>query len=115
LSDAEFELIVQTGFLPLLQADQDTTRTRGFEEEFLYERRIVERLTARPFRDAAFAVSVKSAYDATCAITGLKIINGAGRSEAQAAHIQPVADRGPIPFAMALRYAPPHTGCSIVG
>ena len=28
-------------------------------------------------------------------MTGLKIINGGGRTEAQAAHIQPVADNGP--------------------
>jgi len=31
----------------------------------------------------------------TCAVTGLKLINGGGRSEVQAAHIRPVADRGP--------------------
>jgi putative restriction endonuclease len=60
-----------------------------------FERPIVERLLARPFRDAAFATAVKSAYGETCAITGLKIINGGGRAEVQAAHIRPVADRGP--------------------
>ena len=49
----------------------------------------------RPFRDAAFAVAVKRAYGDTCAFTGLKIINGGGRAEAQAAHIRPVADAGP--------------------
>src|SRR5262249_19723891 len=31
----------------------------------------------------------------TCAVTGLKILNGGGRSEVHAAHIRPVADRGP--------------------
>jgi putative restriction endonuclease len=30
-----------------------------------------------------------------CAMTGLKIINGGGRSEVQAAHIRPVEHRGP--------------------
>jgi putative restriction endonuclease len=28
-------------------------------------------------------------------MTGLKVLNGLGRAEAQAAHIRPVADRGP--------------------
>jgi putative restriction endonuclease len=58
------------------------------------ERPIVERLVARPFREAAFAASVKSAYSETCAVTGLRIINGGGRAEEQAAHIRPVADGG---------------------
>jgi hypothetical protein len=30
-----------------------------------------------------------------CSITGLKIINGGGRAEVQAAHIRPVSDQGP--------------------
>ncbi len=49
----------------------------------------------RPFRDAAFSLGVKAAYDDTCALTGLRIINGGGRSEVQAAHIRPVASDGP--------------------
>jgi putative restriction endonuclease len=55
----------------------------------------MERVTSRPFRDAAFSEAVKSAYHNTCAFTGLKIINGGGRSEVQAAHIRPVAASGP--------------------
>src|ERR1700719_5004135 len=51
-------------------------------------------VVARPFRDAAFAVSVKTAYANTCAMTGLQIINGGGRAEVQAAHIRPVAAGG---------------------
>jgi len=38
---------------------------------------------------------VKSAYEDTCAVTGLRIVNGNGRSEVQAAHIRPVAASGP--------------------
>jgi putative restriction endonuclease len=60
-----------------------------------FERPIVERVIARPFRDAAFAVAIKEAYHDTCAMTGLKIINGGGRAEVQAAHIQPVSKNGP--------------------
>lgn len=65
------------------------------EEPATFERPIVERVVARPFRDAAFSAAVKTAYDNTRAITGLKIINGGGRSEVQAAHIRPVASLGP--------------------
>ena len=50
---------------------------------------------ARPFRDAAFSRRVKTAYDDMCAITGLKVINGGGHAEVQAAHIRPVAVGGP--------------------
>jgi putative restriction endonuclease len=67
----------------------------GFDEEATaFERPIVEMIVARPFREAAFAKSVKIAYSNTCAMTGLKIINGGGRAEVQAAHIKPVASGG---------------------
>ncbi|NWH07054.1 MAG: HNH endonuclease, partial [Alphaproteobacteria bacterium] len=36
-----------------------------------------------------------SAYDECCAITGLKLINGGGRAEVDAAHIRPVQASGP--------------------
>ena len=69
---------------------------QGFAEEpEVFERPIVERVTSRPFRDAAFSSAVRSAYDNTCAMTGLKIINGGGWPEVQAAHIRPVADLRP--------------------
>ena len=59
------------------------------------DRRIIKQLVSRPFRDRAFAAAVKGAYCDTCAMTGLKIINGGGRSEVQAAHIRPVEHNGP--------------------
>jgi putative restriction endonuclease len=72
-----------------------TETTDGFdEEEKEFARPIVEMVVARPFREAAFAASVKNAYENTCAMTGLQIINGGGRSEVQAAHIKPVAAGG---------------------
>ncbi|MDF2232126.1 HNH endonuclease [Albimonas sp. CAU 1670] len=61
----------------------------------LFERPLVERLTARPLRDAAFARQVKRAYRETCAMTGLRILNGGGRPEVQAAHIRSVEAQGP--------------------
>jgi putative restriction endonuclease len=59
------------------------------------ERRIVQVLTNRKLRDAAFRKAVCDAYDNRCAVTGLRIINGGGRAEVQAAHIWPVAGGGP--------------------
>lgn len=52
-------------------------------------------LLSRPVRDRAFRASVLRAYDERCALTGLKLINGGGRAEVQAAHIKSVAARGP--------------------
>ncbi|NJR80315.1 HNH endonuclease [Sphingomonas corticis] len=59
------------------------------------ERRIEEMLVNRKIRDAAFRGLVLDAYDSTCAVTGLRIVNGGGKAEAQAAHIWSVADGGP--------------------
>ncbi len=98
VADSEFEHIVRAGFGNVLgeQTGSDALLPEGFSDEpALYERPIIERLVARPFREAAFATAVKDAYGSTCAITGLKIINGGGRSEVQAAHVRPVADQGP--------------------
>ena len=101
LPDAEYENILQVGFASVLNEEQPTTSTEaepfgGFAEpQATFERPIVERLVTRPFREAAFSGSIKAAYNDTCAFTGLKIINGGGRSEVQAAHIRPVAASGP--------------------
>lgn len=56
--------------------------------------RIVQ-LQSRLVRDRLFRRRVVSAYDARCAITGLKLINGGGRAEVEAAHIRPVERGGP--------------------
>ncbi|HZL00789.1 MAG TPA: HNH endonuclease [Caulobacteraceae bacterium] len=101
MPDAEFDLIIAAGFAPLVDAGSLANRPEislpvGFgDEPANFERPIIERLTRRPFRDAAFALSVKRAWSDTCALTGLKIINGGGRIEAQAAHIRPVEHAGP--------------------
>lgn len=115
LSDQEFDRIWQAGFAHVLGLE---TRERLFpdvpedpmqplsgfsdgQSRFPHDvpdeqdRRIVEQLVSRPFRDRAFSSAVKDAYRDTCAVTGLKIINGGGRSEVQAAHIRPVEKRGP--------------------
>lgn len=102
VTDAEFDLIVRAGFEPVLapvptmEGVAAGTRFPGAAEEpATFDRPIVERFASRPFRDAAFSEAVKSAYRNTCAVTGLRIINGGGRAEVQAAHIRPVAASGP--------------------
>jgi putative restriction endonuclease len=59
------------------------------------ERRIEQILLNRKIRDASFRLQVCEAYDDTCAVTGLRLINGSGKSEVQAAHIWAVKDGGP--------------------
>jgi len=99
LSDAEYDLILRSGFTRTLgeTAAPSVPAPAGFSEPepATFDRPLVERLVVRPFREAAFAGAVKTAYADTCAMTGLKLVNGGGRTEVQAAHIRPVADRGP--------------------
>lgn len=59
------------------------------------ERRIAEILVNRKIRDASFRRQVVEAYDARCAATRLRIINGGGRAEVQAAHVWAVQHGGP--------------------
>lgn len=70
----------------------------------LGERRIEQILVNKKIRAASFRNRVLDAYDSTCAVTGLRIINGGGKAEAQAAHIWSVADGGPdvVPNGVAL-------------
>jgi putative restriction endonuclease len=52
-------------------------------------------LSSRVVRDRLFRRLILQAYDKRCAITGLKLINGGGRAEVDAAHIKPVEANGP--------------------
>ncbi len=103
MPDLEFESILRAGFA----ADIESAKARsidnspgayapGFAEpQADFNRPLIENTITRPFRDAAFTRQIQAAYGQRCAMTGLRIINGGGRSEAQAAHIRPVADSGP--------------------
>jgi len=110
ISDEEYDLILAAGFAhvmgtrdrerPAPDPAEEASIELGDNPQMPYEvgsieRRIVSQVVQRPFRDRAFSVAIKAAYQDTCAVTGLKLINGGGRSEVQAAHIRPVADRGP--------------------
>jgi putative restriction endonuclease len=100
ISDQEFTEILSAGFAAELSRDRieaqpDLILPAGLmEAEADFERPVIERILSRPVRDAAFRHAIQTAYDSTCAMTGIKLINGGGRSEAQAAHIRPVAERG---------------------
>lgn len=107
LEDADFVEIVEAGLSETLDpanakmlgldpqsVDEATWELLNVPLEFA-ERRVVAMLVNRKVRDASFRRSVCHAYDNRCAVTGLKIINGGGRSEVQAAHILAVADGGP--------------------
>jgi putative restriction endonuclease len=115
IPDQEFDAIWETGFAhvigkePRIRSGTDIPEEpppplHGFEdqrENFIDDApdsrdlRIVTQLVSRTFRDRAFSAAVKNAYADTCAMSGLKLINGGGRSEVQAAHIKPVSAHGP--------------------
>jgi putative restriction endonuclease len=98
LPEMEFDEILKSGFAPILSespAFQDISSGDFSEPNVPFERPIVEMTVSRPFRERSFMHNVRAAYSNRCAITGLRLINGGGRPEVQAAHIQPVASKGP--------------------
>lgn len=110
ISDAEYDMILMAGFAHILgKRDRERPTPDPVEEAHIgfgdnpqlpfeidsVDRRLVSQVVQRPFRDRAFSAAVKSAYGDSCAVTGIKLFNGGGRSEVQAAHIRPVAHGGP--------------------
>jgi putative restriction endonuclease len=97
IPDGEFDRILKAGFAPILSETltPEITLPGFFEPTMTFERPIVEMTVSRPFRERSFMHNVRAAYSNRCAITGLRLINGGGRPEVQAAHIQPVASKGP--------------------
>ena len=107
VSDADFEAIVRAGLgetLAPANAVPSELDPYQFDEETLdllgappaeQERRIEQILVNRKIREASFRRHVCEAYDNRCAVTGLRIVNGGGKAEVQAAHIWSVASGGP--------------------
>jgi putative restriction endonuclease len=98
IPDDEFDRILKSGFAPVLGESltpQEAMPPGLSEAPAPFERPMVEMMVSRPFRERSFMYNVRAAYSNRCAITGLKLINGGGRPEVQAAHIQPVASKGP--------------------
>lgn len=109
LEDHEFAAIIRAGlserdewpdrYDETLESDVDYLH-EGFTESPQadligepYDRAIIEQLTRRKWRDGKFKKHIRIAYDRTCAFTSLRLINGKGRPEVEAAHIRPV-ERG---------------------
>jgi len=114
LDDDDFVAIVNEGLSETLDPDNrirlelderyiDDATAALLADDF-GERRIEQILVNKKIRAASFRNQVLDAYDSTCAVTGLRIINGGGKAEAQAAHIWSVADGGPdvVPNGVAL-------------
>lgn len=102
LAPTDFNRIVDLGFTGhddlLPRRDALDSYPSGLEEEqvpFETERQRMSVLTSRILRDRVFRRVVLQAYDSRCGITGLKLINGGGRAEVEAAHIRPVEANGP--------------------
>ncbi len=98
IPDSEFDQILKSGFAPVLNEERTSPEISlpGLQEpQVTFERPIVEMTVSRPFRERSFMHNVRAAYSNRCAMTGLRLINGGGRPEVQAAHIQPVAAKGP--------------------
>lgn len=90
----EFERILSAGFSMQLEPWEIADRVAEAPEEYV-ARPIIEHFISRPFRDAAFRRNVRSVYGNRCAVTGLRLVNGGGRPEVQAAHIRSVEADGP--------------------
>lgn len=96
IPDIEFDRILKSGFAAELTSPAENESFSDFEEPTrAFERPIVELTISRPFREQSFKRVVRTAYDNRCALTGLRLINGGGRPEVQAAHIMPVSHKGP--------------------
>lgn len=103
LSPEDFARIVERGLGrndDILPRTEHTLQTGSFHEaqdtfHHLSARDRVNQLTNRAVRDRNFRKNVLRAYGERCAITGLRLINGGGRAEVEAAHIRPVEHDGP--------------------
>jgi len=98
LPEAEFAAIVRLGLpddLERAEARRYDPVAAGMAEPIVpFERPVIERLISRPYRDVAFRRKVREAYDYRCAMSGLRLRNGGGRPEVNAAHIRPVEKQG---------------------
>lgn len=103
ISNADFNRIVELG---LMDAEPEMPRVGQLEPvpsmvgevgqetfEGPVDRATI--LVSRKFRDARFRRAVLHVYEGRCALTGMRLVNGGGRLETEAAHIMGVGDGGP--------------------
>ena len=86
---------IDTGELP--RFDREFEVAEDAPEPFIYdiERQTVEVVLNKKVRSRMFREKVIKAYDKQCALTGMRLINGGGRAEVQAAHIKSIEADGP--------------------
>lgn len=114
VSVEEFDAILRAAFATPLEAWESIGRVAEEPAEYV-ARSMIERLVSRPFRDVAFRRHVRGAYANRCAVTGLRLINGGGRPEVQAAHIRPVEENGPDTVRNGVALTGTALGCSTEG
>ena len=107
ITEEEFAAIALAGFAETLHDGNPHRPEYGNSEADLIlqafvdappeeqKRRVAQMLVNRPLRDWAFRRSVVTAYKETCAVTALRMVNGGGKAEVQAAHIRAVEHDGP--------------------
>lgn len=102
LSDEDFNRIVGFGLVEedeLLPREEDEAAVPALvqEEQAAWEPPVdrASMLVNRKVRNRQFRKRVLEVYDRRCALTGMQLINGGGRAEAQAAHIMSVEAGGP--------------------
>lgn len=102
ISDADFNRIVDLGLVEedevLPREDDEQADLELVQEEQVAWESPIDRaimLVNRTVRDRQFRKRVLDVYDRRCALTGMQLINGGGRAEAQAAHIMSVEAGGP--------------------
>jgi putative restriction endonuclease len=103
LSNADFNRIVELG---LMDPDPELPRVGQVDPvppmfgdigQVAFEGPVdrATMLVSRKVRDAKFRRAVLHAYEGRCALTGMRLVNGGGRLETEAAHIMSVGDGGP--------------------
>lgn len=103
LSNADFNRIVEIGLMDaepeLPRVGEDEPLPAKFYElgQDVFEGPVdrATMLVKRKFRDAKFRRAVLHVYEGRCALTGMKLMNGGGRLETEAAHIMSVEVGGP--------------------
>lgn len=103
LSPSDFNRIVTLGLgdseplLPRIGAQMPSSGLHEDQAPFEFEQSRERTLltVSRIVRDRIFRRIVLRAYSERCAISGLKLLNGMGRAEVDAAHIRPVEANGP--------------------
>ncbi len=90
IADRELAAILAVGFSRSLASPAMVAAEPAWGE-----REIITTVLSRPLRDRAFRRVVQDAYDNRCAVTGLRLVNGGGAAEIEAAHIHAVEAGGP--------------------